>query len=332
MVLRRAACRGRCRRGPACGSEPAVHPRSKTWSTVAAGQPASSRSVADLGLGELPRHRDGDPGRRGQLVGSARGLTPPYIQRRSRRRGRRGTPCRRSGDRPLAEAANDVIAADQRHADHQRRGGGGGPPRVAHRVLAGQLPADPEQPRQHGRAARTTGRASTGPSIATPRSAPSAPSSDQRHLAAEDAEQHRAAAAAPVSTRPMTARDVERPTGSTATSRIAATGATRAARRAGSSADTTVTTTPTTKAITSERRSTTSGPSGMVEAEAPPSAPAMPLGHADAGDQAERRRDDTDDQRLDQRRPRAPAGGWRRSPAAAPSRGSAGRPGSRTCC
>ena len=65
-------------------------------------------------------------------------------------------------------------------------------------------------------------------------------------------------------TRPVTSRFFDTRRASTATDRMAATGATRAARRAGSSADTTVTTRPIANDTSSDRVDTTSGPSGIA--------------------------------------------------------------------
>ena len=122
----------------------------------------------------------------------------------------------------------------------------------------------PVMPRRRGSGApsrRLTGRAPTGPSTPTPRNTTAAP---MPTMPAPPPLRPMANSAMPaaVTTPPMTARRTERPERSTATSRMAATGATFAARRAGTMAATRVTTVPTATQMATVEPDTTSPPAG----------------------------------------------------------------------
>ena len=311
-------------------------PRSKTFCTVPAGQPASSVTLSPTSASvNWSRHGDRDLGRALQVC--------RQLGAQRRRTSRRPTSTTRSPrnslskewrHRPLAGGGEHGDRADQRHADHQRRGGGCRAPRVAHRRSRGRAGRGSRRAAAaRAPSTRTTGRASTGASVATPRNAGqgrraapagTAPADD---AARPPRRRCRRSAASPIGDPPAGRAGPARPR----PSRIAATGATRAARRAGSSADATVTTSPTTKAISSERGETTSGPSGMAT---PSSARAAldALRHADAGQQPEAGRDARRRPAPPARRCGGPGGHWHRSPAAAPAPWSAARPGSRRCC
>ena len=109
------------------------------------------------------------------------------------------------------------------------------------------------------------------------------------------------------------------PTFSTADSRIAANGETRPVRSAGMTADRTVTNVPSTNVSTTVRGSSCN----EVDGKSMPRTPRNRLerdGHPDAGDEAQQRTDDADDDRLQQHRPRDLALAARRPRAAARSR------------
>ena len=128
----------------------------------------------------------------------------------------------------------------------------------------------PAIPRRRGSGAPSTlvnGRASTGPSTATPTNTSSAPRPTGA-IAPPDRPMAMNAAPTTVTTVPMTARRTEVPVRSTDTSRMAAIGATLAARRAGMYAASTVTTVPTTIEITIVLELTTVPPAGSCEPEA----------------------------------------------------------------
>ena len=162
------------------------------------------------------------------------------------------------------------------------------------------LASRPRIPASRGSGAemtRTTGRASTGLRTVVPTKPASVPmSTSGSSPPTKPATSATALTAA--SRTPMPTRTFDGRVRSTATDRMTATGATFAARRAGSSADSRVTPTPRAKAMPSDDAFTTSGPSGQGDACAAPQR-LDALGDPDTGQQAERRRQPADDQRLE---------------------------------
>ena len=261
----------------------------------------------------------------------------------------------RRRERPAEGAADDVVAdevlldgvvdgrlgrgADDRHRagegepDHQRRGSGGGAPRVAQRVLAGEVadraepaPVEPVHRVQQGSADHRAGRGDA--------------EQDREHAGAgllravrQRGEQARCPATitpTTTSTTPNQNRRCRELSGSAMSSRIAWTGAIREVRRAGSQAAATVTATPTAYAASDGARREHQRLSGQVQPEAAEQRPdAEGEQHPEA--EADGRADGADHGRLDQHRPASPGAWTRRAPGAERARGCAGRPGSRTC-
>ena len=318
---------------PRSASEPAETPRSKTCSTVAAGQPASSVMPSPTWAWVNCRGTAAATPSAPARSSASCGLTPPYTQAPvSSTRSPRNSLSKEWLTDHLPEAANTVIpptsatpiiSADAVAA--VRRGLRSG-------VLPGQLPAD----RRSAGAARaprtrTTGRASTGLSVATPRNPASAPSSTIGTVPLVMPPSTDATLPA-TRTRPMHDPPPRRPG---ALHRDRAHGLDRrdpggpAGRQQGRHhGDRDAEREGDDQRRRAHDQRTLRHASRRSSRQRAPDA----LGHADAGEQAERRR-----QRRRRRPPRsrrcgAPAWCSRRSPAAARARGSAARPGSRRCC
>ena len=126
----------------------------------------------------------------------------------------------------------------------------------------------PEMPRTRGSGqarAPASGRATTGPSTATPRKVRAAPSPTRATALSTCAPRPTATRATPPArtSAPARARASERPDSSIATSRMAAMGGTREALRAGKNAEARVTTTPMASGTTTAVGSTVNPDVGM---------------------------------------------------------------------
>ena len=181
---------------PIDASEPAETPRSKTCSTDAAGQTASSAMPSPTSAWVYCRGTAAStPSAAGQVGRQLR--AHPAVHPGAGLQDQVAAELLVEGvaDRPLAGGREHGDPADQGHADHQRGRSGSGTPRVAHGVLPGQLPAGAgelgqhESEDAHHRAGqhRAEGRDADEPGERAQQ--------DHRHRAAGDAAEHRRDAA-----------------------------------------------------------------------------------------------------------------------------------------
>ena len=209
-------------------------------------------------------------------------------------------------DARLRGVADDRHRAGQREPDHQRRGGGRRTPRVAQRVLAGEV-ADRAERRGRTTRARPTrnGRLITGLVAATPsriaRTPPPTcqpPCGRSRNRPATRAQRRRRA----ISATPSTSRRWSDDSGSATSSRSAWTGAIRPVRRAGSQAAAMVTTTPT---AYDARKVRGAKISGWPERSSPMEANSarMPIASSTPSPRPMRRAEHAEHERLELHRP-----------------------------
>ena len=235
----------------------------------------------------------------------------------------------------LADEPEDRHGEGQGQPDHQRRGGGGRTPRVAQRVLAGQLAHGPEQPGvrrarrpQERPADHRAGRGHAQQHREHPGADPPAV---VRHRTRRTARPGPAGRRPPSSARPSSSRRRTDDSGSAMSSRSACTGAIRPVRRAGSQAATIVTDDADGVRRDDRARARRSAAGRPGRGRTSPTSARMPIASSTPSPRPIVEPSTPDHERLELHRAGSPAAWTRRAHAAGPARGCAGRPGSRRC-